>query len=75
MTLGKSDIELIVNLFKENNGNAREVERILSQEPYFSRNQNYDHETIIKYCRKNRLEIRGRGGPNSLGKKYKRRKH
>ena len=63
----KEDIELILNLYKDTNGNAEETERILHQEPYFSESREYTHATIIKFWRSAGLKIRNQGG--GIGRK------
>jgi len=67
----KEDIELILSLHRKTDGNAAEASRILGQEPYLSRDQNYSNVSIAKYWRLAGYEIRKRGGNQNLGKHWK----
>ena len=73
--LNPSEIELILTTSKQCNNSAKAAERVLSQEPYFSRDQNFSDSTILRYARAAGLLTQGRGGANNTGKRGKYKVH
>ncbi len=73
--LTKLEEEIINEMHKVSKRNAYEAERILREKPYVSRGQDFTHTTILNCWRRYGLEIRGRGGPNTLGKHWTCKQH
>lgn len=67
-------IELMLNLHGITNGNAAEAERILQQEPYASKDQDYSRVTIRRYWRLGELEIGKHGGSRNSGMSWKQKR-
>ena len=71
----ESHIELILSMYEETGGNASKARRIVGKGNYFQRNQDYSRRTIIKYWRERGNKIGSRGGPNTLGKTWTKKRH
>ena len=69
--LTQSEIELILSFYPKTKGNARATSRELYKEPYLSKDLHFSYPTVLKYWRRAKLPIRGRGGPNHVSSSKK----